>query len=414
MKKTLQHKLVAILILTCLTGFIGAQMEPFAYERKVQKPFDTWHKIELPNAVTAKLNSRMSDLRLYGITSEGDTVEAPYIVDVKASTVDRKVYPHSIINKSSRSGIFFYTIQMSKAAAINELKLQFAEQNYDRTITVEGSRNQGQWFQLVKDYRITAIKTADVDFEYADIALPTADYQYYRLAITASAQPNLTKVETVDYQETTNNYQRQTVSAQTIRYDKAKKQTIIDIELAEKSPVSKVSVPINVDYDYYRPATLQYVSDSIETTGTTRYIYKSLASVALASNRSNAIMCSNTFAKKLRLIIYDYDNAALSYGSLQIDGYPTELITRITTPADYQLIYGLASASTPQYDISRFGDRIPADIKPLKLGPEVRRELPSDSPPLLKNPLWLWLVMGVAISLLGIFAIRMISEKKGV
>ena len=54
-----------------------AQMKHYGYKRSLQNVSNDWHQLTIPDAVFGKLNSEMSDLRIYGITAQTDTIEAP-------------------------------------------------------------------------------------------------------------------------------------------------------------------------------------------------------------------------------------------------------------------------------------------------------------------------------------------------
>ena len=61
------------------------------------------------------------------------------------------------------------------------------------------------------------------------------------------------------------------------------KKTVIDIDLKQRLPISYVKLNISDKVDYYRPFTLNYISDSVRTEKGWRYNYRTLSSGTLNS-----------------------------------------------------------------------------------------------------------------------------------
>ena len=67
------------------------------------------------------------------------------------------------------------------------------------------------------------------------------------------------------------------------------------------------------------------------------------------------------------------------------------LEARFDKPAQYFLCYGNTVARKPNYDITRFEDKIPVELSMLKLGDEQMNEniFVSVKAPLFENKIWL-------------------------
>ncbi|CEN45313.1 conserved exported hypothetical protein [Capnocytophaga canimorsus] len=71
------------LLFFCVLGF--AQMHTYDYKQEIKgAKAGEWKRFSLPELVYAKLKSEGNDLRIYGITTEKDTIEVPYILDKKS------------------------------------------------------------------------------------------------------------------------------------------------------------------------------------------------------------------------------------------------------------------------------------------------------------------------------------------
>ena len=122
---------------------------------------------------------------------------------------------------------------------------------------------------------------------------------------------------------------------------------------------------------------------------------------------------TNRTLQKLQIIIYNQDNEPLKIDEISVRGSASELVARFTEPANYYLTYGNSKARKPQYDISRFKDKIPESLTELELG-TVRKIIKKEAPttePLFENKLWLWAVMLLSIIVLGGFSIQMMRNK---
>jgi hypothetical protein len=133
--------------------------------------------------------------------------------------------------------------------------------------------------------------------------------------------------------------------------NKQPKQTEIDIDLQMPVPVSHIKIGITDTFDYYRPFTVQYLTDSIKTEQGWKYNYSTLTSGTLNSLEVNEFKISSTTVQKLKFIIHNQDNQPLTIDTIQINGYVHELMARFIEPATYFLIYGSKKASKSQYDM---------------------------------------------------------------
>jgi len=196
--------------------------------------------------------------------------------------------------------------------------------------------------------------------------------------------------------------------------DKKTKQTIVDIDLGQALPVSYLDIDIKNDYDYYRPMSIKYVNDSVKYYETWRYDYGPIFDGTLHSvDEKSFNLLTNRTLQKIRFIIHNQDNAPLTIGEIKVKGSVSQLTARFTEPATYYLTYGNPKARKPQYDISRFKDKIPESISELELG-AIRKIDKKETPkasPLFENKLWLWAVMLLIIIVLGGFSIQMMRKK---
>ncbi len=80
---------------------------------------------------------------------------------------------------------------MEAETPVNEIKVDFKQQNFDWRLNLEGSQNQNEWYSILDHYRILSIKNALTDFKFTTLSLPTAKYKYYRLHFNSEEKPDL-------------------------------------------------------------------------------------------------------------------------------------------------------------------------------------------------------------------------------
>lgn len=399
-------------LLLFLCSYSYGQMEQYNYKRELTEVSEQWHKVVLPNDIFGKVSSNLSDIRIFGLTEDNDTIEVPYIIKKATEKISSKQVAFKMLNTSSNSKGYYFTFKIPTTEAINQIKLEFEQQNYDWKLKLEGSQNQQEWFTITDNYRILSIKNKATDFQFTNLVFPSSKYRFFRLQITSNETPILTTAS-IEHQEITSGiYRNYSITNVSTKENKSTKQTEIYVELPMPVPVSCVNINIKDAFDYYRPVTIKYLDDSLNTEKGWKYIYRTLTSETLNSIEKNEFKFSSVTLKKLKIIINNQDNQALTIDSIQIKGYVHELIARFTEPASYFLTYKNNKAEKPHYDINRFSHKIPPNLTAIAIGDElvINKGEVSVTKPLFQNKNWLWVIMSVIILLLGWFSLKMMRK----
>ncbi|MFD1061720.1 DUF3999 family protein [Winogradskyella litorisediminis] len=388
-------------------------MKDYNYKQDLQKPTETWHTIILPNSVFGKAKSNLADLRIYGITAESDTIEAPYILKVNSKKVENKSIPFKIFNQSKTDEGFYYTFQTDGEDLINQIKLKFGIENFDWRVKLEGSQNQNEWFNILDDYRILSIKTVNTDYSFTTLSFNSAKYRYYRLFINSAKKPKLIRASISKNQILEGVYDNHTIAKSSNQINKKNKTSVLDISLDARLPISSMEISVANDFDYYRPFKLEYISDSLKTEKGVKYTYRTLARGTLNSIEKNNFNFETVLSKALRLTIYNTDNQPLNIQSVKVKGYKHQLVSRFTEDANYSLVYGNSKARLPRYDIKTFENNIPKQLSNLTLGniKVIKKSDTENSSSLFESKYWLWAIMLIVILILGGFTLKMISKK---
>ncbi len=404
--------LVSLLLL--VSTFAFGQVEDYRFKRELIGVSGQWNKLVLPDDIFGEISQNQSDIRVYGIT-EKDTIEAPYLIRLSEEQISLKEVAVKTLNVSRNGEGHFYTFEIPTAELVNQINLEFKAQNFDWRIKLEGSQNQQEWFTITENYRILSIKNELTDFQFTKLTFPSSKYRFYRLRIDSGENPELVSAK-ISLQEVKKGvFKSYPIKEIKTTENKQSKQTEIEIELQQPVPISHVKFAIADNYDFYRPFTVMYATDSVQTNESWRYNYSTLASGTLNSLEENEFKISSTTVQKLKFIIDNQDNQPLTISTIHIKGYVYELLARMTESASYYLVYGNKKARKPQYDIARFTSSIPETLPTLELGEEqeIEKGEIATQTPLFQNKLWLWAILIVAIGVLGWFSIQMLKKNKG-
>lgn len=406
----MQNKLTFILLLLCSCAF--GQLDEYNYKRELLGVSETWHKVVLPNELFGKVESDLSDIRIFGITADNDTVEAPYILQLKTEQVSNNDVNFRTVNTSYNSNGYYFTLEVPTEETINQINLNFGRKNFDWRLKLEGSHNQKEWFTLVEDYRILSITNSWTDYQFTKVKFPISNHHYYRIQINSSEKPEFRSANVSKYEVIDGNFRAYTIASTSSEEEKDGQATILEIDLGAPVPISFLKINVLDTFDYYRPFTVKYLSDSFKTEQGWKYRYTALTSGVLNSIEGNEFKIRSTTARKLKITINNHDNEPLDIAGFEVKGYVHELVTRITKPATYFLVYGNSEVRAPSYDINRFQENIPSVLEELMMGEEriIDKDVEPGKKPLFENMAALWIVMGCIILLLGWFSLKMMKK----
>lgn len=410
MMKPITKILTILLILHC--SFSYGQIDQYNFKRELKGISEQWHKIVLPDEVFGKISQDLSDVRIFGITAGNDTIKAPYLLQLATEKIYSKEVEFKILNISHNDKGHYFTFEIPTTEPINQIKLDFRQNNFDWRIKLEGSQNQNDWFKVIENYRILSIKNELTDFQFTKLAFPSSKYRYFRLFIDSKERPELNAATIAQHDITDGTFRNYTIRNFNIKENSETKQTEIDVELQMPVPVSHLKIDVKDSFDYYRPITIKYLTDSTKTEQGWKYNYNTLTSGTLNSIEKNEFQFSSTTVQKLKIFIHNQDNQPLTIGTIRVKGYEHVLIARFTEQAAYFLTYGNKTAAKPNYDIDRFAEKVPKILPTLDLGYEQnieKEEIPLTEP-LFKNKTWLWIIMGLIILILGWFSIKMMRK----
>ncbi len=387
---------------------IFGQLESYSSKRELTGVTETWHKITLPDEIFEKTKDDLSDLRIIAISETGENLEVPFLLNRPAEKEKIIDIKFKLINQSHNPNGFYFTFEIPLETAINRLELKFGNSNFDWKVTFEGSQDQQTWFNVIENYRILSIQNELTQYSFTTLNFPDAKYRYFRLFIPTQDTPKLIESKTIERQIVKGAEKQFQLKNFAVSEDKKLKQTVVEVELLQKVPISTLKLMVKDNLDYYRPVTIKnYVENNDKP------YYSNLLTGVLSSLEKTEFKFQELKTQKLQIVIQNNDNQPLQIEKVEIKGVPFELIARFSNPGKAFMVYGNSKAVKPNYDLANFQDKIPASPKEISLGSEeVNSEAKIISKqPFFQNNLWLWAVMITAILILGWFSLKMLKNK---
>ncbi|TLX73005.1 DUF3999 family protein [Labilibacter sediminis] len=401
--------LVVLLILCC--SFAKAQTDQFKYKRDIKGVSEPWHKIVLPNEMFGKLSPNMADIRIYGITADIDTIEIPYLLQELKDEFKARYIDFKLLNETRNGNGYYYTFKIPQVEKVNRIELDFKQDNFDWKVNLQGSNDQQEWFMIEENYRILSVKKGSIDFRYCKLDFSPVQFKYFRLLVKSKKKPSLNKARVVLKEYVKGKKRNYVIAKTTVSQNEKHKLTEISIDMEKPVAVSGLHINVADTLDYYRPVTIKYVKDSVQTEQGWIYNYVSLASGTLNSLGKNDFQFRTTILQNLKVQIQNFDNQPLSFNAFSVYGYEHELQVRFNGAAKYFLSYGNSRAPKPDYDITHFTNHIPDTLTVAELMEE-EYIAPKESlaKPLFMNKAWLWTILAVLIGLLAWFGMHMMRK----
>ncbi len=402
--------LLAFILLSCGTVNLFPQLQDYKFRHEITEITDSWHQVYLPDELFSSVQPDFDDIRIIGITAENDTIEAPFIIKKQSDKLLFLDMPFRLINQVKSGTRYYSSFATRKNEPINQINLDLSDENYNLSVRLEGSNNRYKWYEIIDDYRIVGISNDFVKYSFNKIMFPDAQYKFYRVSWESSNKNKLLSA-TLEQCDLIKGKSVFFNSHYKVQEDPNAKLTIVDITLEKTMPVSKITIETANNFDFYRPITVQKVIDSVKIKEEWQIYYSDIYSNVLSSLEKPVYRIPENITNKLRILIYNNDNEPLTIKNIDLEGDVYSLNARFTKEAKYYLYYGNPHANKPEYDIKYFGENIPNNLKTVSLGKVETLIKPATSLGLKKvKKLWLWIVMGLIVIILGGFTIHMIKN----
>lgn len=381
------------------------------YEQPIKNVTSQWHQIELPDEIYRSLQTSYASIRVYGHDEAGTAVEQPYVLKKEIPRQVLRELDAEIINRTRQGDNYFFTFKITDTLLLSQIELEIENEAFDWKITLEGSNDQRDWFTVLEDYRIIAIPDA---YRFTRLDFSPVNFPFLRLKIRTTEKPVLSTAKIFTAKRTKGVYKEWTpISVTHNKPEPDSKISSLLIDLGRPLPVSYLKIMPDADYDYYRGFTTWLLKDSTKTAKGWRENWSRAAAGTLSSFDNNIFTYPEQITTRIRVDINNQDNQPLNIPSVQVKGAKHTLLVRFDNKPPYLLHYGNNNLRTPSYDIAKFKNKLPENPVVASLGkvsrvPDVNEKKENA---LFENSLWLYLLMGIIILVLGTFTLKMIKSE---
>ncbi len=398
------------LILLSWLGYFSYGQEGY-YKHPINGVKDQWHRVDLPVEAFGRLQNSYASIRVFGNDEHGTGVEQPYLlVKDQPLTIMRPV-PSTIINRTRKGNDYYFTFEISDEPMLSQINLDFGNDDFDWKVLLEGSVDQKEWFTIIEDYRIVALPGK---YRFTRLDFNPVNYPFLRVKINSKEKPILNAVTINTASTTTGEYEDWSPEIISHKAIPNTKDSELIIDLKKTVPVSYLKIKPSVDYDYYRNFSVSFLRDSLKTETGWRERWTRVGTGTLSSFGSNVFPIDEELTSKIKITIKNQDNQMLDIPAVEVKGAKHYLLVRFDKNPPYSLQYGYHKLNYPKYDLVSFKKNIPKNPSKVTLEKAIYKKITDEnkSTPLFTNTLWLYLLMGLIILVLGGFTMSMIKNAK--
>ncbi len=371
-----------------------------------------WNRLELDDDLLSQMSSINTFIKVRQINKDNDTLEVPYVI-VSNKKIDSTVRIQiEIVNKTTKNGKKYYTLIADSTQIISNLEFSFSGRKSLGKASLEGSNNQTDWFMISDSLLLGERQNSHQKISSKTIYDLQTLYKFYRLSLDDTKS----ELESVIYEKTFSVnpiFKKLNVNYLKYRTDKEKKRTIYRFSLNGRLPIHYLKLDIQNKFDYNRTVNLFALVDSVRTEKGTKHNYKLIETFQLNSmDSTNYAFSYPENYQHYKIVILNGNDPPLEIGRLTAYRHEYILKARFDDEGD-AFIKIRSNGSFPYYDIEKFKSRIPTDMNEMRLGDKLELEISkAEIEPLFTNKLWLWLVMMLAVIIIGYFSLKMLKEEK--
>lgn len=389
-------------ILLLLSTFAKAQ---FRFERKIAEVTSAdWYSVPLDESILTKLNPSFSDIRIYS----SDGTEIPILLRTSHDETSLQKVSMETYNISKKGNDLYFSIKLANQEAINHATINFAEENYDTYITMEGSNNEKEWFAIDREQRIISVADNHIRYTSNTIYWSPSRFVYLRFKVANAKSFTLSSV---DFSLTSKKAGVFRMVNHPINAITKNKITELKTVFNSAEYVSKLTIEAEPNQKYYRSYQIETLTDSFKTEKGWQPNYTTLQSGVISSFKQDTILLEPILCSNLRVLIFNEDNPPIKVKSITTWSPEVSLVANLKK-GNYTIKYANDKIGMANYDVAHFENEIPTELPKLAIGEEevlLATENPIDQA-WFKNKNWLWAIMVGIVGLLGFFTVRMIRK----
>lgn len=392
-----------------------AQMTSYDYKRRVKKiEKNNYYSVKISPAIMAKSKSHLSDIRIYD-AGEKDTVEVPYIQEWLGLYTEEFEVPSAMINESySDKCCSYVTFKFEGKESINRIQLKVEEDNFDKSVKLEGSDDNKKWFTIREHLRIVGFTNSDMKVKYTALDFSLSEHTYFRVTLDDlnSDKIKILGASTMDVNtRKPGSYSELPIVSRKDSLNKQNKTTEIILDLKQNFFISHVILLPKKRKDFFRNVNLYYSSGTISSPKGNFENWTLDGTGVLRSDDENKISFFNPQSSKIKIKIFNRDDQPIEIPEIKVFSKDVRLVSILPVSDNLFLLYGKQNDAGGTYDMVHFTDKIPAQMNDAGYGDEMTKEIIAEEKnPLFKEKMFLWIIMGAIILIIAMFSLRMLKS----
>lgn len=412
----MKHKIFIYLFSFLMPISVIAQIEGYSFKRQLNKiEKENYYTLLLSPEVIARSKSNLSDIRIYNIADK-DTSEVPYLMNWMGSNIKEVSIPFELINDTYNEKCCSYvTLKFPKKQTINQIKLNVSDSNFDKSLKIEGSNDNKQWFTIKEHLRIVRFRNSSEDYSYTTLNFNGSEFTYFRIKFDDDGSPriNVTAAYAFENQLIEGKYNELKILGKKQTENKKEKISEVIVDFPYSYLVNYITIKSNSKNDFYRNINIYGSNGTIKTGKGDLENWYMINTTVFSSIENNIIFCNNSKTKKLKIEIINYDNEPIVLDEIKAFAEQCQLVANLPQSENLYLAYGKENDNAPNYDLIHFKDKIPNELSNVDYGSEQVKIISINKPDqIIKSKVWLWVVMGVVLVIIGYFALSMLKKEQ--
>lgn len=310
----------------------------------------------VPLHVLDKAREDLADLRLIDVNNR----EVPYALRIRREVDEKREFEVRLFNQATVGGATEVSVDLGEnQGEHNEVEIETDGSNFRRRVDVEGSDSGANWRTLKAGEVIFRFESQNQIVQSNRVSYPFSRYRYLRLRVHADelkdkTAPHINSVRAMMVGRETGLLTTWNValpSYQFLRNQGVPASGWI-IDLGARVPCDRLTIEV-ADDSFSRPFQVEVTDDPQDI----RLVaYGELTRRLNEKPQPLTIKFDNEqYARKLRLLITDYNNPMLSISSINASAPARQLFFELKEPnaQPLRLFFGNAKATAPHYDFEK-------------------------------------------------------------
>lgn len=371
-----------------------------------------WNRLELDDDLLFQMSSINTYIMVKQVNRSNDTLEVPYVIE-STKLIDSTVrIPVEIVNKPTKDGKKHYTLIADSTQIISNLEFSFSNRKNLGKIKLEGSNNQKEWTRISDSLILGDRRNNHQKISSKTIYDLQKLYKFYRLSLGDTKS----ELESVFYEKTFSvnpKYKKINVKNLKYRTDKNKNRTIYRFSLNGRLPIHYIKLDVQSKFDFNRTVNVFGLVDSTVTKKEPKHNYKLIETFQLNSmDSTNYAFSFPEHYQHYKIVILNETEPPLKISSLTAYRHEYILKARFEEEGEGMLLIANVG-SYPYHEVDKHKALIPSDMNEMKLGEKLKLSITKvEIEPFTADKLWLWLIMMIAVIVVGYFSLKMLKEEK--